>query len=349
MTMYKDLTGRAPSATNQLARGSVVVLIAAVIAYFIAGNAAGKYEEQWTVTIEAEEIGDGLRAGSEVKYLGTTVGAVDTIDNKQYGASVKLDFPNTVGAKLDLRDDLAVNYTSSNGLGPIVLEIVDAGRGVGIPKNGSVYVSKEQSNQTSVSTLVRKIAKLVGALDTPAFNAVVKFVVDQSQTVADSGRVMFELARLTRDVQQRPASEDLKIAADLSSGAADFLEPFVPGLVVNADIADFFGTPSNVDRSIGNLTDTGEVLFGGLGGLLSKNYPALNSLLDVGLDLATPVARSASGLALTIDTLPELLERIDRATPRIDDRVQLQVAAIIRTSPVFQQALAVAVPLSGVR
>lgn len=131
-------------------------------------------------------------------------------------------------------------------------------------------MSKQQSEQTSVSTLIRKLSKLVNALDQPAFNSVVKFVVDDSQTFADAGKLMFQIAQLTRDVQQRPVGQDLAIAADVSEGVADFMKPFIPGILMNVDIADFFATDEAIKQTKGNLNDTGEVLFGGLGGLLSK-------------------------------------------------------------------------------
>ncbi len=76
----------------------------------------------------------------------------------------------------------------------------------------------------------------------------------------------------------------------------------------------------------------------------NKNYPALSSLLDVGLDLARPVARSASGLARTVYTIPQILDSIDKATPQVGERVQLQVALVVQTSPALQSALAAGGP-----
>jgi phospholipid/cholesterol/gamma-HCH transport system substrate-binding protein len=190
-----------------------------------------------------------------------------------------------------------------------------------------------------VSTLVRKISTLVEALDQPSFEAVVRFIVEDSQAMADSGRLVLQIAQLTRDVQKRPVGEDLGIAANLSTGVADFMTPFVPGVLKNVDIADFFATQQNIDRTKSNLGDTGKVLFGGLGGLLDKNYPALSSLLDVGLDLARPVARSASGLVRTVYTIPQILDGIDKALPKFNERVQLQLALVVQTSPALQGAL----------
>nr|MDG6783883.1 MCE family protein [Gordonia rubripertincta] len=158
------------------------------------------------------------------------------------------------------------------------------------------------------------------------------------------GKLMFQIAQLTRDVQQRPVGQDLAIAADVSEGVADFMKPFIPGILINVDIADFFATDEAIKQTKGNLNDTGEVLFGALGGLLNKNYPALSSLLDVGLDLARPVARSASGLARTVYTIPQILDSIDKATPQVGERVQLQVALVVQTSPALQSALAVGGP-----
>ncbi|MDF6103984.1 hypothetical protein L2299_23425 [Gordonia hongkongensis] len=117
------------------------------------------------------------------------------------------------------------------------------------------------------------------------------------------------------------------------------MTPFVPGVLKNVDIADFFATQQNIDRTKSNLGDTGKVLFGGLGGLLDKNYPALSSLLDVGLDLARPVARSASGLVRTVYTIPQILDGIDKALPKFNERVQLQLALVVQTSPALQGAL----------
>ncbi|GAA13528.1 putative Mce family protein [Gordonia alkanivorans NBRC 16433] len=314
-----------------------------VAAYFLVSNATGKFEDNKTVTITTDAIGDGLKGGSEVKYRGLTVGKVSSVSVRDQSTSVKIEL---TGANDDirLRQGLAVNYTSASALGPTALDIVDPGQGALIRDGGSVYVSKQQSEQTSVSTLIRKLSKLVNALDQPAFNSVVKFVVDDSQTFADAGKLMFQIAQLTRDVQQRPVGQDLAIAADVSEGVADFMKPFIPGILINVDIADFFATDEAIKQTKGNLNDTGEVLFGALGGLLNKNYPALSSLLDVGLDLARPVARSASGLARTVYTIPQILDSIDKATPQVGERVQLQVALVVQTSPALQSALAVGGP-----
>ncbi len=276
-----------------------------------------------------------------MKYLGFTVGEVSSISVRDRGATVRINFTGS-GNDLDLRQGMTVNYTSANALGPTALEIVDPGHGPPIGSGGSVYVSRLQSEQTSVSTLVRKISTLVEALDQPSFEAVVRFIVEDSQAMADSGKLVFQIAKLTRDVQKRPVGgEDLEIAANLSTGVADFMTPFVPGVLKNVDIADFFfATQQNIDRTKSNLGDTGKVLFGALGGLLDKNYPALSSLLDVGLDLARPVARSASGgLVRTVYTIPQILDGIDKALPKFGDRVQLQLALVVQTSPALQSAL----------
>ncbi|WP_040520996.1 MlaD family protein, partial [Gordonia malaquae] len=330
MAVYKDPSGRAPSITNLTLRGIGVLVVVVVAAYFLVSNATGKFEDNKTVTITTDAIGDGLKGGSEVKYRGLTVGKVSSVSVRDQSTSVKIELTG-VNDDIRLRQGLAVNYTSANALGPTALDIVDPGQGALIRDGGSVYVSKQQSEQTSVSTLIRKLSKLVNALDQPAFNSVVKFVVDDSQTFADAGKLMFQIAQLTRDVQQRPVGQDLAIAADVSEGVADFMKPFIPGILINVDIADFFATDEAIKQTKGNLNDTGEVLFGALGGLLNKNYPALSSLLDVGLDLARPVARSASGLARTVYTIPQILDSIDKATPQVGERVQLQVALIVQT------------------
>lgn len=343
MAVLQDPSGRGLSLTNLTLRGIGVLVVVVVAAYFLVGNANGKFDDNKTVTITTDAIGDGLKGGSEVKYRGLTVGKVSSVSVRDQSTSVKIEL---TGANDDIRlsQGLAVNYTSASALGPTALDIVDPGQGALIRDGGSVYVSKQQSEQTSVSTLIRKLSKLVNALDQPAFNSVVKFVVDDSQTFADAGKLMFQIAQLTRDVQQRPVGQDLAIAADLSEGVADFMKPFIPGILLNVDIADFFATDEAIKQTKGNLNDTGAVLFGGLGGLLSKNYPALSSLLDVGLDLARPVARSASGLARTIYTIPQILDSIDKATPQVGERVQLQVALVVQTSPALQSALAVGGP-----
>lgn len=343
MAVLQDPSGRGLSSTNLTLRGIGVLVVVVVAAYFLVGNANGKFDDNKTVTITTDAIGDGLKGGSEVKYRGLTVGKVSSVSVRDQSTSVKIEL---TGANDDIRlsQGLAVNYTSASALGPTALDIVDPGQGALIRDGGSVYVSKQQSEQTSVSTLIRKLSKLVNALDQPAFNSVVKFVVDDSQTFADAGKLMFQIAQLTRDVQQRPVGQDLAIAADLSEGVADFMKPFIPGILLNVDIADFFATDEAIKQTKGNLNDTGAVLFGGLGGLLSKNYPALSSLLDVGLDLARPVARSASGLARTVYTIPQILDSIDKATPQVGERVQLQVALVVQTSPALQSALAVGGP-----
>lgn len=343
MAVLHDPSGRGPSPTNLTLRGIGVLVVVVVAAYLLVGNANGKFDDNKTVTITTDAIGDGLKGGSEVKYRGLTVGKVSSVSARDQSTTVKIEL---TGANDDIRlsQGMAVNYTSASALGPTALDIVDPGRGALIRDGGSVSVSKQQSEQTSVSTLIRKLSKLVNALDQPAFNSVVKFVVDDSQTFADAGKLMFQIAQLTRDVQQRPVGQDLAIAADLSEGVADFMKPFIPGILLNVDIADFFATDEAIKQTKGNLNDTGEVLFGGLGGLLSKNYPALSSLLDVGLDLARPVARSASGLARTVYTIPQILDSIDKATPQVGERVQLQVALVVQTSPALQSALAVGGP-----
>ncbi|MGJ0119929.1 MlaD family protein [Williamsia sp. MIQD14] len=338
MAIFKDLSGRAPSRGSQIVRGVAVLVVVIVGGYFLVGTTT-KVNADRTFTLKADVIGDGLKGGSEVKYRGLTVGRVADVKVRDRGTTVKIEFTGGNGA-INPKQGLSVNYTSANALGPTALEIVDLGDGAPVRNGGVVSVSRARTAQTSVSTLIRKISNLVEVLDQPSFNAVTKFIVDDSQTFADTGKLAFQIAQLARDVQRRPVGRDLTIAADLSQGVADFMKPFVPGIFLNVDIAEFFGNQRGIDLTKSNLKDTGEVLFGGLGGLLSTNYAALSSLLDVGLDLIRPVARSASGLVRTVDSIPRILDGIDKATPRVDNKVQLQVALIIRTSPALQSALA---------
>ncbi len=265
-----------------------------------------------------------------MKYLGFTVGEVSSISVRDRGATVKINFTGS-GNDLDLRQGMTVNYTSANALGPTALEIVDPGHGPPIGSGGSVYVSRLQSEQTSVSTLVRKISTLVEALDQPSFEAVVRFIVEDSQAMSDSGKLVFQIAKLTRDVQKRPVGEDLEIAANLSTGVADFMTPFVPGVLKNVDIADFFrhSTEHRSHEKQSRRHGKGSVRC--TRRTARQELPGPEFAVRRRLDLARPVARSASGgLVRTVYTIPQILDGIDKALPKFGDRVQLQLALVSR-------------------
>ena len=166
MAVFQDPSGRAPSLANLTLRGIGVLVVVTVAGYLLAGNATGKYEDNTTVTITTDAVGDGLKGGSEVKYRGFTVGKVSSVSGRDQSVNVKIELTG-VNDDIRLRQGMAVNYTSASALGPTALEILDPGRGVLIRDGGSVYVSKLQSEHTSVSTLIRKLSKLVDALDQP--------------------------------------------------------------------------------------------------------------------------------------------------------------------------------------
>ncbi|WP_223291293.1 MlaD family protein [Gordonia malaquae] len=54
-------------------------------------NATGKFEDNKTVTITTDAIGDGLKGGSEVKYRGLTVGKVSSVSVRDQSTSVKIE------------------------------------------------------------------------------------------------------------------------------------------------------------------------------------------------------------------------------------------------------------------
>ena len=335
MPVFPDQGVRTPSPRSL----RIVGLIAAV-ALGIAGTAlyqlgTGGYDDTFTLTVVAEQLGEGLTPGAEVKFRGLTIGSVKSLQSAGYNKqkiTVELE-PRQASA---LAADTTANFMSSNTFGLAAVELVSSGTGPRLKPNQTLLIGAN-ARSASITGLLRQGQKIGRLVDSPDVDHIIEIVRRHADLTEPVTRSYFDLIKMLVDSQKVPFSQSLSVFASVVNGASDSI-PLIKLAYDLLNGMEFLAHPDGVERMNVILDQTSKLLFKA-DGIVVKNVEWLAPFSKALMDILLPMSYFQGSMAPVYDRLSGLLDRTSAAFPIINGKVRMQIDVALDTMPGLAAAL----------
>jgi hypothetical protein len=330
-----DQGARAPSSRSLRIRGLIAAIALGIAGMALYQLGTGGYSDTFTLTVVADQIGEGLTPGAEVKFRGLTIGSVKTLQSVGYNRqkiTVELE-PRQARA---LAADTTANFMSSNTFGLAAVELVSSGAGPRLRANQTLLIGAN-ARSASITGLLRQGQKLGRIADSPDVDHIIEVVRRHADLTEPVTRSYFDLVKMLVDSQKVPFSQSLSVFASVVNGASDAI-PLI-GLAYDLlNGMDFLARPDGVERMNVILDQTAKLLFTS-DQMVARNVAWLAPFMRATTDVLLPLSYLQGSLAPVYDRLSGLLDRTSAAFPVIDGKVRMQIEVTLDTMPGLAAAL----------
>ncbi|MFF2551501.1 MlaD family protein [Nocardia sp. NPDC058058] len=330
---FQAINGRGPKTWQLLLTGLIGGAVLMVATLVFTTYIKGGFTAAFTVNIEAEQVGEGIVEGADVKMDGLRIGQVAKVETR--GAQSQFVQLSVTPENAEfLADNVCARFVSSNTLGMTALELFYLGpRGKPL-HNGATITLPRDSQTVTVTSVIRMVGEQFGKIDTGPVGRIGKVLNFEGSadgigkmiaTAIDIGRIKVGDDILV-GVDPRPGlREAARNSEDLVNVARGALEIF---RAQSARIA--FLTERHADLEA-IVTLVGKVI-----GDAIKIFPqpGFTQVVDAILSGLTPITGATGGLTGFYTRLPQLLDQIDRAfVTNPDGTVSLQVQLLLAGLP----------------
>ena len=332
-----DGSGRGPSRGVLTMWGLAAIGLVLAVALPLFAYSRGVFEDRTTLTLISDRIADSLRTGADVKYRGLLVGRVENTEIGTDGRQrVRLTLDSDQARAID--GGLSARFAPANIFGVVGIELTPSGAGPRL-RDGSVLTMADDASQGSAITVLRDVGDIARTITGDDFSAMVDrldTVVDRLTPLVAAG---FDLFNLAQQRQQMPFAQVLRISADTLRGAERLGDPFVNLFTTLVEKTELYADPVQRDRVTGALTGLVQT-FITLGQVVGTNPDDLATVVDASLTIGAPLGYTLSTIPQAADGAGELLDRLERATPIVDDRVRLRLGVTVESLPQITSVLA---------
>ncbi|WP_327145082.1 MlaD family protein [Nocardia sp. NBC_01327] len=330
---YQAVDGRGPKPWQLLLTGLVGGAVLAVISLVFATYVKGGFTPAFTVNIEAEQVGEGIVEGADVKMDGLRIGQVSKVESQ--GAQrqfVRLSV-NPENAKF-LADNVQARFVSSNTLGMTALELFYLGaRGTPLHSGATITLAKDSMTVT-VTSVIRMVGEQLGKIDTGPIGRIGK-VLDFEGSADGIGKMISTAIDLGRmkvgddilvGLDPRPALQDgARFSDDLVHVSRGLLETFRAQASRISFLTDRHEDLEGIVTLIGQVIGDAIKIF---------PQPGFTQVVDAVLSVLKPISGAAGGLTSFYTRLPQLLDQIDKSfVANPDGTVSLQVQLLLAGLP----------------
>lgn len=333
MPLYKDPSGREPSA-GVLARVGVLVLIAVVlIGYLISTWTSGGFSDRFTVTLVSNQVGDGLQAGTDVRFRGLRIGKVDSVGMSSTGQQqVVLDLDPTQARALTT--DVVPVYTASSMFTSTDIEFVAGSGGGQVLRNNQTLNVRTNTSLGTLTNVLGRAGKITSTLGDPdVYLALQRLSNDADPYVALLREFLPIAADLTKS-QKMPVATLLSDLADIVGAVRPMIVPAFGVIDLSLDSTAYMDDPAKLKNTTDAINGLSKKIVLSLGGMLSKNNASLTQVIRLALDLATPTVLSLASFPRAYDRLTAILQGTSDAFSKgADGRTRLNVELILANAP----------------
>ncbi|MFB7716982.1 MlaD family protein [Nocardia sp. NPDC056100] len=330
---FQAINGRGPKTWQLLLTGLVGGAVLVVISLLFTTYIKGGFTPAFTVNIEAQQVGEGIVEGSDVKMDGLRIGQVAQIESRGAESQfVKLSV-TPENAKF-LADNVRARFVSSNSLGMTALELYYLGpRGKPL-RDGATITLPKDSQTVTVTSVVRLVGDEISKVDSGPvgrigsvldFDGSAEGIGKMIATAIDIGRIKVGDDILI-GVDPRPALRDAASGTkDLTNVARGALEIFRAQSDRLAFLTERHEDLEAISSFIGKV----------IGDLIRIfPQPGLTQVIDAVVSVLSPISNAAGGLTSFYTRLPQLLDQVDRAfVANPDGTVSLQVQLLLAGLP----------------
>lgn len=340
MPAYPDQGGRAPGSRSLRIRGLVAAVLLGVAGTGLYQLGTGGYTDTFTLTVMADEIGEGLTPGAEVKFRGLTIGSVKTLESVGYNKQ-KITLALEPRQATALAADTTAKFMSSNTFGLAAVELVSSGTGPRLNRNHTLAVDTGVES-ASISGLLRDGQKFARIMDSPDVDHIIEVVRRHADLTEPVTRSYFDLIRMLSDSQKVPLSQSLSVFASVINGVSDA----VPLIRLAYDLLngmEFLAHPDGVERMNTIMDQTATLLFDSEA-IFARNMPWLVPFFGGVVSAWLPLSYTIGSTAPAYDRLSGLLDRTSAALPIIDGKTRMRLDLTIDTMPGLAAALPAPAP-----
>ncbi|NNH70916.1 MCE family protein [Nocardia uniformis] len=324
MSSYKDLSGRSAGPALLALTGIATVILALVLGLTLRAYQRGDFRQDFRFTIEAEQLGEGLADGADVKMRGFAIGRITAISFLGSGRQ-RLEAEVRPPFAAEIRDNLTARFVSSNIFGATGIEL-RPGNGPGQPLSpGGVLRIAADSQSVAVTALMRTIGEFAQLFERTKLDTVLTSLADSTPALAESFRLLLQLSQAIRETDPDARVAVGSMIGDLAAvtAASSVLMATAPGPLREM----LNGTGFLVDKrteaiaTMTGLTQIGDVLapfVGQQGGDISR-------IIDGLLAIIMPVAGTLRTVPAAFMNLGTLAERINNAFPTVNGTVVLHL------------------------
>ncbi|MGL4306663.1 MAG: MlaD family protein [Mycobacteriaceae bacterium] len=316
MSKYTDASGRGPKSSSLAFRGvaTVVAIFLLLLALTIKQN---RSNQEASLIVLADNVSDGLKPGSEVKYRGLTVGSVQKVTGNRNGyknVEITIDKNN----KEILAGPIQIGLITSTIFGASALELSASEVNPQVIKNGQVYVGK------SLQRIEESPGRSqVPAVDSNAINEILAVTSRNSSSIPRTVKALLKMAEIIDKNNATDLSKNLATLADVGEGMNAYT---APSYKANDNFLNLIAVqPEYIP---GKPLSLKELLAG-------IDLAKLDGSLDILGDLLLPALKSAQDIAFSYENSIKLLNRIEGALPSSEGQNHLRIQFIINEFPQF--------------
>ena len=343
MPVFPDQGVRTPSPRSLRILGLVAAVVLAIAGTALYQLGTGGYDDTFKLTVVAEQLGEGLTPGAEVKFRGLTIGSVKSLQSAGYNKqkiTVELE-PRQARA---LAADTTANFMSSNTFGLAAVELVSSGTGPRLRPNQTLLIGANVRS-ASITGLLRQGQKIGRIMDSPDVDHIIEIVRRHLDLTEPVTRSYFDLIKMLVDSQKVPFSQSLSVFASVVNGASDSI-PLI-GLAYDLlNGMEFLAHPDGVERRNVILDQTAKLLFN-MDHIFAKNIAWLAPFMGAVMNVLLPMSYTMGSFAPVYDRLSGLLDRTSAAFPVVNGKVRMQIEVALDTMPGLAAALPPQPPASA--
>jgi len=299
--MIKDPSGRGPSGMQLLVAGLALFAVVATATTLLLLRYAGVFTPRVPVVAELTSTGDGLPAGSDVKFRGLTVGRVRSSEVAAAGdiQRVSIDLqPQYAGG---VPATVTARVVPANVFAITSIELLD--NGPAAPLTAGAVIQQDKSKKTvALQTALTTFRNVLTKLDPDKLG---RILTSLSEALDGSARMpgstLERLDHWLTAVDQVGISSDLQnftdAAAGLNQSAPDLLDVLNQSVTTARTISERQDRLTALLTSASNTVDT-------VNGLFARNP-------NTGKELVAGLADTFGALAAQPDALPQAMVNLN--------------------------------------
>ncbi|WP_433561198.1 MlaD family protein [Nocardia sp. CA-151230] len=338
MALY-GLPGVAMDSRSSRRTGAVAAMVVAVaLAAGICYRSLRTDEDSLRVQVVAEQLGDGIVTGSQVRLDGVLVGSVESIDSAGPGR-LRMTLALTESRLPGVTDSLSLLAAPGNLFGISELDL-QRGTGGSPLRSGTVIEltgpAAQRLSDATTGALLRQLGQTTNQVLTPQLADVLRQVSTDSKAFTPLFEAMVTTSRSIADTQKYAPSYLIGQYAGMLAG----LPPFLTGTIQLLDSLDHM-EPLRTDRAAFDKTVAAiaDDLLPGATHTLTTAREELNDYAGYLIPLLAALGAMVSTPQQSSAELHELLNRLGAAMPDGPDGPTLNLRITLSGVPVLSSIL----------
>ncbi|GAB20128.1 Mce family protein [Gordonia effusa NBRC 100432] len=335
MSQYEDPSGRGISTRQMYVVGLVGVAVLAIIAVAFSSYARGNFTPRFEFTVEAQQLGEGIVAGSDVKMNGLKIGQVVEVETKG-ATSQRLVIGIEPYASKNIATNIQARFVSSNTLGMSSVELFYRGApGPQLAENGTITLPAD-SKTVTVTSIFRKITTTLGRVKTDNAGTLADTFMFEggSAGIANIIRTAIELGQ-TKVGNKTLIEQDPRPIIDMADGmvteGARLLAEALGGYRTLAPkINHLLNQPDNIDAVVKFIG----MIIGDAGSIFRRGGDNVTKIIDAIISIGEPVGIAFRGANGFYRGVPKLIDRIDKTfVKNSNGTVSMKLQVILASMP----------------